>query len=363
MPSGGALTLALAADGQRWVYGRDDGGLVLRDAAGAQRSLPPAEGNKAGSPLLECRAPAPARAVQQANRSRGAAARSDDGAGAEHGIAVRALATGNDGRRFFTAHDDGTLRHWDIDKGSTFALRAAGCGLTALAVGGGPDNATRLAVASLDNRVLLLDGNGRRLADWRVDAARDGSIRALALDHSGKWLAVATADRRLRLIDTRSQGKPGGDDGLTVTGVVDQLTALAFSPDGHWLVSGSSEGYVRLWNVADRSAFGKPQPAHSREVAAIVFSADGRRFQLSTLGGALREWPAPDVWAEFDVRQARPQPQPQGMARTHLVRTALPVPVPGPPSAARCSRRVARTVHGGGALKQRQSTISTRRSH
>lgn len=74
---------------------------------------------------------------------------------------------------------------------------------------------------------------------------------------------------------------PGSDVRLT-----DRVYALAFSPDGRWLVSGGGEparsSDLRLWNVADGSLVRDLGQPHSDVVFAAAFSPDGR--VLATAG-------------------------------------------------------------------------------
>ena len=58
-------------------------------------------------------------------------------------------------------------------------------------------------------------------------------------------------------------------------GHTDSVNAVAFSPDRTTLASGSSDGTVRLWDVARRELLGILK-GHSYPVMAVAFSPDGR---------------------------------------------------------------------------------------
>lgn len=65
-------------------------------------------------------------------------------------------------------------------------------------------------------------------------------------------------------------------------------TALAFSPDQQRVVSGDTNGVVKLWNVADGRLI--RTIGHPQQVMAVAFTPDGRR--LVTVAGTIRTWDA-----------------------------------------------------------------------
>lgn len=69
----------------------------------------------------------------------------------------------------------------------------------------------------------------------------------------------------------------------SLTGHRDYVRSLAFSPDGHSLVSGDRGGSLRVWRVAS----GRPVcelEKLSAEIRRIAFSPDGRKLACQLKG-------------------------------------------------------------------------------
>jgi WD40 repeat protein len=73
-------------------------------------------------------------------------------------------------------------------------------------------------------------------------------------------------------------------------GHADDVTALAFSPDGGRLVSGSDDNSVKVWDI-DQGTLLRTLHGHIDNVTAVAFSPDGRRVVAGSKG-ALKVWAA-----------------------------------------------------------------------
>lgn len=163
---------------------------------------------------------------------------------------------------------------------------------------------TALAFAP-DSKTLYMAGHGNvggaakgLVRAWDVVRAReketspagDIPLTAIALTVDGKRLAVGTKDgevRALRVGNKASDEKPAVDPAEKHTGPV---TALAFDPEGKYLLSGGDDRTVRLWDLAT----GKELAAlagHARPVTLVGFLADGQTpFSGSQADGTVRFW-------------------------------------------------------------------------
>jgi WD40 repeat protein/tetratricopeptide (TPR) repeat protein/tRNA A-37 threonylcarbamoyl transferase component Bud32 len=102
----------------------------------------------------------------------------------------------------------------------------------------------------------------------------DGAVLAVAFSPDGRRILTGSADQTAQLWDAatgRPLGKALDHEGLVV--------AVAFSPDGRTILTASqtapTRGAVHLWNADTGEALGQPL-LHSSAVLAAVFSPDGR---------------------------------------------------------------------------------------
>jgi WD40 repeat protein/tRNA A-37 threonylcarbamoyl transferase component Bud32 len=101
----------------------------------------------------------------------------------------------------------------------------------------------------------------------------------------GRILAAATADNTVRGWFTRS-GKPA----FTLRGHSRAVTAVACSPDGRCLASGSLDGAVKLWDISQRDDDLTLRPWASEGVTAVAFSPDGTRLASATRDKVVKVW-------------------------------------------------------------------------
>ncbi|KAJ8586968.1 WD40 repeat-like protein [Rhizopogon salebrosus TDB-379] len=119
----------------------------------------------------------------------------------------------------------------------------------------------------------------------RIIEGHSGRIWDLSYLNAGCDIMSASVDGSIRqwTRDGESIGKPWDSDGEAVG-------LLAVSPDKTMVVSGSTDGRLRLWNIKEGSLIGVPWKGHNAVVRCLDWSPNGLEIASGSEDGTVRRW-------------------------------------------------------------------------
>ena len=125
----------------------------------------------------------------------------------------------------------------------------------------------------------------REIAAWRPHS--DNSMRALAFSPDGRTLATGSWNQ-IKLWDVASRQEVAVMEWHSIFGLVDEMS---FSPDGTKLASAARDSMVRLWDVASRQEIAVLE-GHRGAVDCVAFSPDGAILASGSSDRTIRLWDA-----------------------------------------------------------------------
>jgi hypothetical protein len=113
-------------------------------------------------------------------------------------------------------------------------------------------------------------------------------VQAVAFSPDGSQVLTGSDDGTARLWSAQD-GKPIGEAMRHASSVL----AVAFSPGGSRVLTGSDDGTARLWSAQDGKPIGEAM-RHADWVQAVAFSPDGSQVLTGSDDGTARLWSAQD---------------------------------------------------------------------
>ncbi len=199
------------------------------------------------------------------------------------GLGVASIALSPDGKLLASGSWNGHVRIYDWSAGKQVCdIPVSGIARVAFSPAG-----QLLATATEDQTVQLWDLRGKLVAELEGDLFR---FHCVAFSPDGKRLLAGGGD-----------WKPGGIAQVTIwdvasrkqvlklTGHQGPVLAIACSPDGKTIATGSVDRTVRLWDAGSGKPL-KTLPGHGGLVEGMVFLADGATLVSGSMDRTVRFW-------------------------------------------------------------------------
>ncbi|KAF7335373.1 WD40 repeat-like protein [Mycena venus] len=206
------------------------------------------------------------------------------------GLKTKLCASGMLKQGIVSGSDDKTLRLWDAQTGLPIGAPLEGHNDWVNSVSFSPDG-TQIVSGSSDRTLRLWDtetrapivsgSNDKTLRLW--NAQTGAPVGEPLKGHTGNVTSVSFSPDGTQI--GHLKGKP-------LEGHTDLINSVSFSPDSTWIVSGSYDKTLRLWDAQTGAPIGAPLEGHNDWVTSVSFSPDGTQIVSGSDDKTLRLWNA-----------------------------------------------------------------------
>ncbi len=195
-----------------------------------------------------------------------------------------AVSMGKDGMRLALIEPEAIELVDPVDGATTAKLTRAAHGIAS--------GKLRVEFTADGRHLVIHDMKGLSLWDYEHDRVVPLERSTYGMAHmaqsvDGTMIAVGVEDRSVRIWDVKT-----GRERLTLRGHRDLVNSIAFSPDGRRLVTGSYDRSVRVWDVATGES--RVLSGHVGPVWSVAWTGPDQIVSGSS-DGTVRMWTLPDA--------------------------------------------------------------------
>ncbi len=125
------------------------------------------------------------------------------------------------------------------------------------------------------------------ISNKRLFSIEDNSMRGFAIKYNldGKLLAVGSGDGDIKFFDPE-----GLNFKYTLTGHFKPILSLSFSKDSKYLISGSSDQMIKIWNLQSKKEIKSLVNVHKGMVEAVAYNPTSNSFATSGADKTIKLW-------------------------------------------------------------------------
>uniref|UniRef100_UPI004048D77B WD40 repeat domain-containing protein n=1 Tax=Roseivirga sp. TaxID=1964215 RepID=UPI004048D77B len=240
-----------------------------------------------------------------------------------HQDCVYTLAKGPNPNQFFSAGADGVVALWDLDDMDNGRIVAkvpssvyAICYYperNALIIGQNFEGlhiidfekkeelaSIKLApsqifdIKVIKDRIIVAQGNGevyvldiRTLEKVHIIRDSEKSARTLSISEKNAHLAVGYSDNKIRIYSLKDWRLVKEIDAHKIS-----VFTVRYSPDERFLLSGSRDAHIKVWDVIDGYTLKESIVAHMYAINHLEFSPDNKHFVTCSMDKSIKVWDA-----------------------------------------------------------------------
>ena len=208
---------------------------------------------------------------------------------AGHTSRLTSATISNDGKYLLTGSADSTARLWDINTGNNLkvfrrdsswvnAVAFSPDGKIVLLGSGDFYSKGSMPMMRVDNTAILFDvASGKEL---RRFSGHNDDVNAVAFSPDGKYVLTGSGDMWSKINTDNSArlwDSSSGKEIKSFIGHSDKIFSVAFSPDGKFILTGSKDATAKLWDVSSGKEI-RTITEKDGYITSVAFSPNGNYF-------------------------------------------------------------------------------------